>query len=232
MAMCVFSITQWSGLADLYLRTSGKIGLSQTRTLQCSVLTSWGSGIQSPEGVRADVTLIERIVARDASAVGELYDRHSRLLYGLILRILRNRNEAEDVLQEVFVLVWRRVETYNAALGTPAAWLVRIARNRAIDGLRANAARVRAVESVSLEIPSSENPETTASLGEQQRAVTRALDAIPREQRDLIEEAYYFGFTQSELAERHKLPLGTVKTRIRTGLLSLREQLSQTSVHQ
>ncbi len=148
----------------------------------------------------------------------------------LILRILRNRSEAEEVLQEVFVTVWNRAETYDVALGSPAAWLVRIARNRAIDRLRANAVRVRAVESAPFELQSSDNPETSAWLGEQQRAVARALDAIPPEQRELIEEAYYLGLTQSELAERHKLPLGTVKTRIRTGLLTLRQHLSQVSV--
>ena len=176
------------------------------------------------------MALIERVAAREASAVGDLYDRHSRLLYGLILRILRDRGEADEVLQDVFVAVWNRAETYDVALGSPAAWLVRIARNRAIDRLRANSARARAVGSAPLELPSSENPEASALLGEQQRVVARALDAIPREQRDLIEEAYYLGHTQSELAERHKLPLGTVKTRIRTGLLMLRQQLAQVSV--
>ncbi len=193
-------------------------------------MKSWDSGTQSSAGGRVDVALIERILSRDADAVGELYDRHSRMLYGLILRILRNRGEAEEVLQEVFVTVWNRAETYDAAIGSPAAWLVRIARNRAIDRLRANATRVRAVESVPFEPQLSENPETSAWLGEQQRTVARALEAIPREQRELIEEAYYLGLTQSELAERHKLPLGTVKTRIRTGLLTLRQQLSQVSV--
>ncbi len=202
----------------------------RTRTLQCSALRSWDSEIQSSEGAHVDAILIERILTRDASALGDLYDRHSRVLYGVILRILRNRSEAEEVLQEVFVTVWNRAETYDGAVGSAAAWLVRIARNRAIDRLRANTARVRAVESVPFERRSSENPETSASLGEQQRAVARALDAIPREQRDLIEEAYYLGLTQSELAERHKLPLGTVKTRIRTGLLTLRQQLSQAAL--
>jgi len=84
---------------------------------------------------RSDIALLERIVARDERAVADLYDRHNRLLYGLILRILRDRGEAEEVLQEVFVLVWTRAETYNIALGSPAAWLVRVARNRAIDRL-------------------------------------------------------------------------------------------------
>lgn len=195
-----------------------------------AVLARWG--IQNPEIVRLDVTLVDRIAARDAGAVGELYDRHSRLLYGLILRILRDRSEAEEVLQEVFVLVWNRVSTYSATLGSPVGWLVGIARNRAIDRLRANAVRLRAVEAARFEFQPNDDPETSASLGEQQRAIMRALDAIPREQRELIEEAYYLGFTHSELAERHKLPLGTVKTRIRTGLLTLRQQLSEILVEQ
>ena len=195
-----------------------------------AAVTSWG--IQNPESVRLDVSLIDRIAARDASAVGELYDRHSRLLYGLILRILRDQSEAEEVLQEVFVLVWNRVSTYNAALGSPTGWLIGIARNRAIDRLRANTVRLRAVESAQFEFQPTDDPETSASLDEQRRIVMRALDAIPREQRELIEEAYYLGFTHSELAARHKLPLGTVKTRIRTGLLTLREELSQISVEQ
>lgn len=197
-----------------------------------AAVKSVGSGIRGSENIRQDVALLERIVARDAGAVGGLYDRHSRLLYGLILRIVRDRSEAEEILQEVFVLVWNRVATYSPALGSPAAWLVGIARNRAIDRLRANTVRRRAIESAHIEVEPGESPETNASLGEQQRAVRQALDAIPREQRDLIEEAYFLGFTHSELAERHKLPLGTVKTRIRTGLLALRGQLSQIGVEQ
>ena len=174
---------------------------------------------------RADIALLDRIVARDERAVGDLYDRHSRLLYGLILRILRDRSEAEEVLQEVFVLVWTRAETYNVALGSPGAWLVRIARNRAIDRLRANAVRLRAVEAAP-EPEAGASPETRAAQSEQQRAVARALDALPEDQRVLIEQAYFLGLTQSELAERFKLPLGTVKTRIRTGMQALRQQLA------
>jgi RNA polymerase sigma-70 factor (ECF subfamily) len=180
------------------------------------------------EDPRADIALLDRIVARDERAVGELYDRHNRLLYGLIFRILRDRPESEEVLQEVFVLVWTRAETYNVALGSPAAWLVRIARNRAIDRLRSNSVRLRAVESAPMPAPAA-SPETAAAQSERQRAVCRALDELPPEQRELIEQAYYQGLTQSELAERYKLPLGTVKTRIRTGMIALREQLAQTT---
>jgi RNA polymerase sigma-70 factor (ECF subfamily) len=183
--------------------------------------------------VRADITLIERIVARDERAVGELYDRHSRLLFGLILRVLRDRGEAEEVLQEVFVSVWNRAESYNVSLGVPAAWLVRIARNRAIDRLRANTVRLRAVEAApNPETPREQNPELRASLTEQQRAVVRALEALPADQRVLIEQAYYFGLTQSELAEKFNLPLGTVKTRVRTGMQTLRQQLAHVSMEQ
>jgi RNA polymerase sigma-70 factor, ECF subfamily len=184
--------------------------------------------MQYADDARADIALLDRIIARDETAVGELYDRHNRLLYGLILRILRDRSEAEEVLQEVFVLVWTRAETYNVALGSPAAWLVRVARNRAIDRLRSNAVRLRAVEAAPLP-EAAASPETRAAEGERQRVVKSALDALPPEQRLLIEEAYYLGRTQSELAERFQLPLGTVKTRIRTGMIALRERLSQTA---
>ena len=197
-------------------------------------MTSWKAAIQSPAEALIDVRLIERIAARDASAVGELYDRHNRLLYGLITRILRDRSEADEVLQEVFVAVWNRASTYDAAAGSLTGWLVGIARNRAIDRLRANTTRRRALEAVTPERPATEpaNPETDAWLAEQRRAVVQALEAIPRDQRDLIEEAYYLGLTQSELAERHQLPLGTVKTRIRSGLLTLRQHLAQVPVRQ
>src|SRR5204863_6185659 len=128
------------------------------------------TSVQSREDARGDIALIERIVARDEAAVASLYDRNCRLLFGLILRILRDRSEAEEVLQEAFVLVWTRAETYNVSLGPPAAWLVRIARNRGIDRLRANNVRVRAVESAPLPV-AADSPETRAALSEQQRAV-------------------------------------------------------------
>ena len=178
---------------------------------------------------RSDIALLDRVIARDAGAIGELYDRHSRLLFGLIVRIVRDRSEAEEVLQEVFVQVWTRADTYNVALGVPAAWLVRIARNRAIDRLRANNVRARTAEATPLP-PPVESPEAHAAMTEQRRTVARALDTLPPEQRQLIEDAYFLGLTQSELAERFRLPLGTVKTRIRTGMLSLRRELQQLTV--
>jgi RNA polymerase sigma-70 factor (ECF subfamily) len=181
--------------------------------------------MQTKDGSVEDIALLERIAARDQSAVAVLYDRHCRLLFGLALRILRNRPEAEDVVQEVFVQAWTRIDTYSAALGTPVAWLVRIARNRAIDRLRANQVRDRTVEALEPPPPPVETAETHVVRDEEQRAVLRALAALPPEQRELIEHAYFQGLTQSELAEHFHLPLGTVKTRVRTGMMALRRGL-------
>ena len=185
--------------------------------------------IQTSEETRTDVVLLDRIVARDASAVGELYERHSRLLFSLILRILRDRGEAEEVLQEVFLAVWNRAETYSVTLGSPAGWLVRIARNRGIDRLRADGVRERASDAAQAP-PVVDSPESQAARSEQQRVVARALDALPAEQRELIEHAYFLGLTHSELAVHFRMPLGTVKTRIRTGMLALRQQLQATFI--
>ncbi len=187
------------------------------------------------EDTHTDVALISRIVARDSSAMAELYDRHGRLLFSLIQRILKDRGEAEDVLQDVFLSAWTKADTYKPVLGSPVAWLVGVARNRAIDRLRANGARLRASDgTVDLPPPPPvvDSPELHAARAEQQRSVTRALESLPAEQRSLIEEAYFLGLTQSELAARFGMPLGTVKTRVRTGMQTLRQQLQESFTSQ
>ena len=178
------------------------------------------------EDAVVDAALLARIAERDPAAIAALYDRHARMLYSLIVRVLRDRAEAEDVLQDVFVRAWTRVETYNRDLGSPLAWLIRIARNRAIDRLRARDVRERSAEHVPKPEPV-ESPERSASLSERQHAVQRALDVLTPEQRQLIESAYFRGLSQSELAAEFGLPLGTVKTRIRTGMHALRRELQQ-----
>jgi RNA polymerase sigma-70 factor (ECF subfamily) len=175
--------------------------------------------------------LLERIARRDGSAIGELYDRHARVLFAIVCRIVRDQGEAEDVLQEAFVRVWEKADTYNRALGTPAAWLIRIARNRAIDRLRARRARpvTEPQDDAVLVTPADEQvvpgPERAAERSEERGAIAAALTHLTSEQRLLIEAAFYEGYTQSELAEKFHLPLGTVKTRIRTGMMALRGQL-------
>jgi RNA polymerase sigma-70 factor (ECF subfamily) len=183
-----------------------------------------------------DLSLLQRIVARDAAAVAELYDRHSRLLFGLILRIVRNRGEAEEILQEVFVRVWTRAELYDERLGGPRPWLVRLARNCAIDRLRARRARDasgalhfdEAMTATAASATDVRTPETVAVDTERRESVMDALAGLPAEQRRLIEAAFFEGYTHSELAERFRLPLGTVKTRIRAAMIAMRQRLEHT----
>jgi RNA polymerase sigma-70 factor (ECF subfamily) len=191
---------------------------------------------QAVDDTGADIALLQRIVARDPDAVADLYDRHSRLLFGLLLRILRSRSDAEEALQEVFLAVWAKAESYNRSLGSPTAWLVRIARNRGIDRLRANDVRARATGVTDLDqapppAPLTDNPESRAVRSELEREITRALEVLPREQRELIEHAYYLGLTHPELAQQFRLPLGTVKTRVRSGMATLRQELERTQTH-
>lgn len=184
-------------------------------------------------GSDVDLTLIQRIVGRDETAVAELYDRHSRVVYSVILRILRSPSDAEDTLQEVFVRVWTRAETYDARLGSPVGWLLRIARNRAIDRLRAKRSRgdleapvadTHELEAAALAGPA-DNPALFAEGAATAGAVRTALASLPEAQRVLIEAAFFDGYTHQELAARFGVPLGTVKTRIRAGLTAMRGRL-------
>ena len=181
-----------------------------------------------------DLGLLQRIVARDTAALAELYDRRSRLLFGLILRIVRDRAEAEEILQEVFLRVWTRAELYDPQLGGPTPWLVRLARNCAIDRLRARRIRDAASAAAALDESMAETapsrtdirtPETAVLDAERRGTVIDALAGLPAEQRRLIEAAFFEGYTHSELAKRFGLPLGTVKTRIRAGMIAMRQRM-------
>ena len=180
-----------------------------------------------------DIGLLQCIVGRDTAALASLYDRHSRLLFGLILRIVRDRAEAEEILQEVFVRVWTRAELYDPRLGRPTSWLVRLARNCAIDRLRARRVREAAgrpaLEDTLANPPASatdmRTPEAIVVDAERRGKVMDALTGLPVEQRRLIEAAFFEGYTHTELAKHFGLPLGTVKTRIRTGMTAMRQRL-------
>jgi RNA polymerase sigma-70 factor (ECF subfamily) len=185
----------------------------------------------------ADLDLLRRIAVRDETALADMYDRHSRLAYSVIMRILRSSSDAEDVLQETFVRVWSRAETYDARLGSPAAWLTRIARNRALDRLRAKRVRSdisvepgagRDGEAAWLPEPETrETPEVVLQGNATAGALRAAMADLPVAQRELIDAAFFEGYTHHELSTRFGVPLGTVKTRIRTGLMAMRERLEQ-----
>ena len=170
---------------------------------------------------------MKAIAARDEAALAQLYDRYRVILFGLLMRILGNREEAEDVLQEVFLQVWRKAEDFDETRGRPFTWLVTLGRSRGIDRLRTLASRDRVAEAGARE--ASEEVSDAASdafRSEQRGLVNNALAQLPDEQKGPLMLAYFDGLTQSEIATRLGAPLGTVKTRMRTGLIRLREMLA------
>lgn len=163
--------------------------------------------------------------------MAELYDRHARPIYSLALRILGDATEAEDIVQEVFSQAWKQAARYNASRGAVGAWLLTLARSRAIDRLRAKRARPGDVsdERVAGQLVDAGPPVDLLVLSSEQVARVRAaLDELPLLQRAAIELAYYEGLTHAEIADRLEQPLGTVKTRIRLAMLKLRDVLAGT----
>jgi RNA polymerase sigma-70 factor (ECF subfamily) len=180
-----------------------------------------------------DAAQLVRAAAGDGAALAGLYDRHARGVYSIALRIVGDETDAEDVVQEVFTQVWRQASRYDPTRGTVVAWLLTIARTRALDRLRARLARPDA-GAVSPEETAAEpatpviDPVDTLTAASTAKRVKEALDELPLLQRLAIELAYFEGLTQSQIADRLEQPLGTVKTRIRLGLLKLRDLLSHT----
>ena len=169
--------------------------------------------------------LIQQVAKQDRDAFSQLYDRFSTLVFTLAMRMLKARSDAEDLLQEVFVQVWRQAKNYSAERGSPEAWIVNIARSRAIDKIRS----IRRMQKsfVLTDDPalaeSSENVESSAAESETRLTMNSALANLPDMQRKVLELAYFDGLTQSEIADRLAEPLGTVKTRMRSGIQKLRE---------
>lgn len=182
------------------------------------------------DGRPSDEQLLGLVASGDEAALGALYDRFGGLAFGLAYRILGERGAAEDVVQEAFLSIWRRAATYQPGRGTARTWLLSVIHHRAIDRVRGAAGRAQ--QNAGLEeadrLVAREDPwasvETTL-LGETLRI---GLGALPTEQRQTIELAYFEGCTQTQIAERLGVPLGTVKGRTRMGLRKLRELLDQT----
>lgn len=175
-----------------------------------------------------DRDLAERLKRREPQAMADLYDRYGRLAYSLIFRIVRDTGIAEDLVQETFLRVWNRAQGFDSERGALSAWLLAVARNRAIDYIRSSGGRM---SRSSFEIQETENPavfrdfEKDVLHSDQVRRIRGALEKLNPNQRNVIELAYFEGLSQTEMADRMGQPLGTVKTWVRTALKSLREEL-------
>lgn len=175
-----------------------------------------------------DRALVAEIVRRQPEALERLYERYRMVVYHLAFKILHNRESAEEVVLEVFWQVWRDADRYDSQRGSVGAWIATAARSRAIDALRArrgNPAAEENVEQTFLATDPGDDPEAQLTLGQRAELVRSALASVPADQRTALELSFFSGLSHAEIAERLQEPLGTVKTRIRSALLRLREQL-------
>ncbi|MDP3499143.1 MAG: sigma-70 family RNA polymerase sigma factor [Myxococcales bacterium] len=177
----------------------------------------------TPERARE---LSDALAKGDRAALGQLYAAYSSTLLSVVLRRVRNRAEAEEVVQETFIEAWRRAEQFQPERANIAAWLVTIAKSRAIDKLRGRAVADRAAANEP-EAPPPRQPDEVVESVRSRTAVRRVLATLPVEQRSLLELAWDEGLSHTEIAERTGLPLGTVKTRTRTALMTLKDVLRE-----
>ncbi len=183
--------------------------------------------------VKYDLDLLRKISNRDTSALSAFYDIHSKYLYTIIIYILKDESEAEDLLQEVFLQIWDKIELYDEELGNPLAWIVTLTRNKSIDKLRSKSFRNHSDD---IDIDRfynlsddqiSSNPENISTRNHEGIEILKALNSLNPEQRDLIEFAYFRGYSHSELSGYFHIPLGTVKTRLRAAMMLLRGKLKK-----
>lgn len=186
----------------------------------------------------SDETLMEQVSSGNTFALEQLYDRYSRTVYGMALRMLANAEHAEDVVQEAFWRVWRRSSTFQVGQGQFTSWLFGITHNLCIDELRRQRSRPTPVyddpgNQLLLDMPDTQQDvDVLTWQSEKRRMIVDALRQLPPDQREVIELAYFGGLSQREIADRLKDPLGTVKTRIRLGLQKLKQLLQNQGVGQ
>jgi RNA polymerase sigma-70 factor (ECF subfamily) len=176
-----------------------------------------------------DGTLAKRLKDRDPRAMSDLYDRYGRLAYSLIYRVVRNTGAAEDLVQETFLRVWNRVQSFDETRGALGPWVLTVARNRAIDYLRSVDGKMSAgaLELDRLETPMMfSNFDDGAVSLDRARILKNAFEKLTPTQRQVIELAYFEGLSQTEMSERMKQPLGTIKTWVRSALKALREDIA------
>lgn len=180
------------------------------------------------ETYEVDRVLLGRMRDGDERALGELYDRWQPRVHGLALALLRDASEAEDVTEETFWQAWRHAARFDSDRGSAGSWLLTIARSRALDRLRARRRRPEEplVDEVAAAVASAAAaPDDAMELSDRGRTVRSALRSLPPEQQEVLQLAYFGGLSQTEIAERTGQPLGTIKTRVRLGLVKLRDAL-------
>jgi RNA polymerase sigma-70 factor (ECF subfamily) len=180
------------------------------------------------------IRLLEAMVKRDRQALADFYELYGKVLYSLIYKIVGNGPDAEELTQDIFVYAWEHAATFDSRRGTPFTWIVLIARRRAIDHLRRRVRRDRYEKSLPEQIESTPDPapdaRDNAEASDQGQQVSTALAMLPDDQSQALRLAYFNGMTQQEIANRMNVPLGTIKARLRRGLLRLRECLNQEEV--
>ena len=175
--------------------------------------------------ILADEDLISLVEAADAEAFATLYDRHSRAAFSLAYRMMGERQASEDLTQDAFLKVWRGASSYRADRGSVRTWILSIVHNRGIDQIRSQASRRRTQEKIEASAPRSQPSEAFAETlrNSQRDQVREALNTLPPEQLKILELAYFSGYTHVEISDLLRLPLGTVKGRMRLGLKKIRD---------
>jgi RNA polymerase sigma-70 factor, ECF subfamily len=182
--------------------------------------------------ILADEDLISMVEAADAEAFTTLYDRHSRAAFSLAYRMMGERQAAEDLAQDAFLKVWRSASSYRAERGSVRTWILSIVHNRGIDQIRSHASRRRTQDKIEASAPRSQPSEAFAQTwrNSQRDQIREALDTLPPEQLKILELAYFSGYTHVEISELLRLPLGTVKGRMRLGLKKIRDYFESRDV--
>ena len=175
--------------------------------------------------ILADEDLISLVEAADAEAFATLYDRHSRAAFSLAYRMMGERQSSEDLAQDAFLKVWRSASSYRVDRGSVRTWILSIVHNRGIDQLRSHASRRRTQDRIEASAPRSQPSEAFAETwrNSQREQVREAMNTLPSEQLKILELAYFSGYTHVEISELLRLPLGTVKGRMRLGLKKIRD---------
>ena len=189
------------------------------------ILATIAVEMSEPQVEQEDRELIRRIASKDANALDAFYTRYNGIAFSLVFRIVRNREDAEDVLTDVFWQVWQQSSRYEASRGKPQAWLLTIARTRAIDRLRSTGRHEHQNIDERKDPPAAPQGTDPFILASTRGAVQEALQSLQEQQRIPLEMAYFQGMSHTEIAAALGQPLGTVKDRIRTGMLHLRKRL-------